>query len=113
MSEDLRLLLDNIKAEIERAVSAGIDRAEAERDVPAAVLSRMAYQQTVTPFEARILSETERAERDIGRPVPTTAIATRCGVASRFTMYGYLRDLERRGLVCRPLGRKSGWGVAA
>jgi DNA-binding transcriptional ArsR family regulator len=114
MSDDI--LLENIRAEIERMVADGVDRAEAEHLAPPAVLSRMAYAQTLDPFEVRILSELEQAERDLGgKPVPTTAIATRVGVASRFTMYSYLRSLEQRGLVHRPFGRKSkaGWRVAA
>lgn len=80
------------------------------------MIAQLCEQDAIDPFEARILAELEQAERDTGgKPVPTTAIAVRLGVASRFTMYSYLRSLERRGLVHRPFGRKSkaGWRVAA
>ena len=116
MTDDLHHLVENIRNEAHRIAGDGGDLHEAYGEAITTVLMQVAEGQAVDPFEARILSELEQAERDTGgKPVPTTAIAVRVGVASRFTMYAYLRNLERRGLVHRPFGRKSkaGWRVAA
>lgn len=100
------ILADNPEMSVDEAYGKALAR----------IVAVLCEENALDPFEARILTELEQAERDTGgKPVPTTAIAVRLGVASRFTMYSYLRSLERRGLVCRPRGRKSkaGWRVAA
>lgn len=116
MIDNIPQLVEAIQSEAHRLAGDGGDLRAAYTEAITNVLMRLAEGQAVDPFEARILVELEQAARDTGgKPVPTTAIAVRVGVASRFTMYAYLRNLERRGLVHRPFGRKSkaGWRVAA
>ena len=118
MTHILTIDLSVLKAEAER-----IQRDDPDTPLEAAygfALQSLAMLQAeghaVSPFEARLLAELDAMYRNQGgRPVSTVALATRLGIDNRFTMLYYLRNLERRGLVHRPLGRqsKSGWGVAA
>lgn len=116
MTDDLRLLLENIRQEARRLQADGMDEDDAWSRAVDAIIRATAEAQDLSPFEARIISELDEASRDIGgKPVQTSILADRLGVSSRFAMYGYLRKLERLGFVHRPMGRKSkaGWRVAA
>lgn len=118
MIDELHIRLSALKAEADRIQSEcpDITPNEAYGAAMANIAMLQAEGYAVSPFEARILSELEALYRNQGGlPVCTTALATRLGIENRFTMLYHLRNLERRGLVTRPMGprSKSGWGVAA
>lgn len=108
---ELSTLLENIKREADRLQREGLDVDAAYDRAITEIVKLAAEQQAVSPFEQCILKAIH--DRN-GRPVSTTALAVTLGIESRFTMYNYLSDLERRGLICRPRGptSKAGWALA-
>jgi hypothetical protein len=66
----------------------------------------------VSPFEARVLDVLDGlSPREHTPPVPTRKVAARLGISDWSTWY-HLSRLEKRGLITRPQGGKSGWKVA-
>ncbi len=109
---ELATLLENIKREADRLQREGLNVDVAYDRAITEIVKLAAEQQAVSPFEQCILKAIH--DRN-GHPVSTTALAVMLGIESRYTMYNYLSDLERRGLVHRPLGprSKSGWALAS
>ena len=108
---ELAVFINRIKEEADRLQAAhGLSIDAAYEQAVAAVFKAAAEEQVISPFEARILAELKTASRG-GRPVSSTALATRLGIGSRYTIAHRLHELERRGLVYRPRGPKSkgGW----
>lgn len=110
MSE-LQTLIDNIKREADRLQRQGQDIDSAYHDALVEVVKLTAEAQSVSPFEARLLAEIERIATETRRPVPTLHLCSVTG-ADYFAIYYHLRNLERRGLLHRPSGQRSGWHVA-
>ena len=108
---DLSILLADIRNEIDVLISSGISRAEAEQQAVTSVLARAAYAHTTTPHETRLLSIIDRISSETRRPVATHRICSEVGM-EYFAAYYHLRNLERRGLLHRPAGPRSGWRVA-
>ena len=113
---ELTALIESIRDEVDPLLSDGMEPKQAYALALGAVAQRIVETDRLDPFDARILDELERAGRSNGgRPVSTTTLAVRLGIQSRATMWWHLNNLERRGLVKKPLGprSKSGWSVAA
>lgn len=108
---DLSIILTDIRSEIDRLVDEGLIQETAEQKAVTAVLARAAYAQTATPHELRLLSIIDRIASETRRPVATNRICSETGM-DYFAAYYHLRNLERRGLVMRPAGPRSGWKVA-
>ncbi len=116
MTDDLRLLLENIRQEAHRIAGDGGDLGSAYSTAINSVIMQAAEGQVLDAFEEQIIAAIRQAERDFnGQPVPTMALAVRLGIPDRIRMWRYLSDLEQRGLIYRPFGKrsKSGWRVAA
>ena len=111
MMTELSAILFELRSEIDRLVADGIEQSEAISQAVDTVLSRAAYAETTSPHEARLLDVIERVSADTRRPVATHRICSEVG-SDYFITYYHLRNLERRGLLCRPSGPRSGWQVA-
>lgn len=66
----------------------------------------------VSPFEARVLDVLDKLSphNDVP-PAATKRLAAHLGI-SDWSAWNYLSGLEKRGLVNRPQGSRSGWKVA-
>lgn len=108
---ELSTILAEIRSEIDRLIDAGVAQSEAEQQAVTNVMARAAYEQTATPHEAHLLSVIDRIVSETRRPVATNRICSETGM-DYFAAYWHLRNLERRGLLHRPAGPRSGWKVA-
>jgi len=108
---DLSIILTDIRLEIDHLVEAGVSQDEAERQAVVAVMARASYAQTATPHETRLLAIIDRVASETRRPVATNRICSETGM-DYFAAYYHLRNLEKRGLLLRPAGPRSGWKVA-
>jgi predicted metal-dependent phosphotriesterase family hydrolase len=108
---DFSTVLTDIRKEIDRLVSEGIAQEEAVEQAVIGIIGKAAYEHTAAPHEYRLLEIISRIGKETGRPVATHRVCTETG-SDYFITYYYLRNLERRGLLCRPSGPRSGWKVA-
>jgi len=116
MTDDLRLLLENIRQEAARLQTDGLDADTAWLQAIVAVTRKTAEGFALDKIDEDIIAELRKAEREFGnRPVPTKALAVRCGIDDRFRMLRHLSRLEDIGLVHRPFGKRSraGWRATA
>lgn len=116
MTDDLRLLLENVRQEAARLQADGMTADDAWLAAIVTITRRTAEGFALDAVDEAIIHELRRAEREFGnRPVPTKALAVRCGIDDRFRMLRHLSRLEDIGLVHRPFGKRSraGWRATA
>lgn len=109
---DLSILLTDIRDEIDRLTGDGVPQDEAEQQAVTSVMARAAYAQTASPHETRIITIIDRLSLQSRAPVSTHSICAEIG-SDYFATYYHLRNMERRGLLVRPRGPRSGWKVAS
>ena len=109
---NLKTLLENIRIEAARLQRDGLDIDAAYQQAIVVAIKAAAEAHGISPFEARILSEIDRIAGETRRPVPTHRLCAELGTQYAAAFY-HLRNLERRGLLSRPSGPRSGWQVAA
>lgn len=116
MTDDLRLLLENVNQESSRFEADGLCERDAWLEALIAVTRKTAKAFALDAIDESIILELRKAEREFGnKPVPTKALAVRCGIDDRFRMLRHLSRLENIGLVHRPFGKRSraGWRATA
>jgi hypothetical protein len=105
-------LLDQIDQEVARRKSDEADLDAAYGEALQAVIKRMVEGRKTQAFEDRLLAALRSLSKaQGGRPVSTTRLAVELGQTTWSTWY-YLAKLERRGLIHRPAGSKSGWAAS-
>lgn len=116
MSEEFRFWHENVRQEAARLEADGMSNDAAWAQAIVNITRKTAESYALDAIDEAIISELRRAEREFGnRPVPTKALAVRCGIDDRFRMLRHLSRLEDIGLVHRPYGRRSraGWRATA
>lgn len=106
---DLHQLLTQLRIEVDkqRKDDPDLDLDTAYQDAIVKVFMTAAESLQVTHFEARILDELNR----IDEPITGVALSVVLGM-DYFALYYHLRNLEDRGLICRPQGMRGGYKVA-
>ena len=111
MTDILIVSLTDLKEEAGNLLAADpkLSRDEAYGKALGKIAAVQAEGHAVNPFEARVLAELKTMGGG-ARPVSSTALQVRLGVASRYTMYNHLSELKRRGLVVQPTRKR--WALA-